>query len=135
MTMPSQPGFDVLCELALRMGDAEKERNITFFDSLLSEKLTFRRANGDVSDKATFQKDLVDPSNTYDLLDSEVVSAVVHEGVAVVTLLVRARGTRKGKPFAGVFRNLRTFMPAGPGDDPPWRLHAWFNVRVSDLTT
>ena len=135
MTMPSQPGFDVLCELALRMGDAEKERNTTFFDSLLSEKLTFRRANGDVSDKATFRNDLIDPSNTYELLDSEVVSAVVHEGVALVTLLVRAKGTKNGKPFAGLYRNLRTFMPAAPGEDPSWRLHAWFNVRVSDLLT
>ena len=83
------------------MGEAERSRDAEFFKSLLAEKPTFRRASGAVVDKATFLKDLLNPENTYDLLESEAVSATVHEGVAVVTLLVRAKGMREGKPFAG----------------------------------
>ena len=63
--------------------------------------------------------------------DSEDISATIHEGVAVVTLLVRARGMREGKPFAGVFRNIRIFVHE-PDKQQPWQLHAWFNVRVPD---
>ena len=66
------------------------------------------------------------------MLESEAVSATVHEGVAVVALLVRAKGTREGKLFAGVFRNVRIFVHE-PDKQPAWQLHAWFNVRVSDL--
>jgi hypothetical protein len=121
-----------LCDLARRMGEAEKSREAAFFETLLAEKLTFRRASGMVVDKATFLKDLQNPANTYDLLESEDVSATVQEGVAVVTLLVRAKGMREGKPFAGVFRNIRIFVHE-PDKQPPWQLHAWFNVRVPDV--
>lgn len=120
-----------LSDLARRMGEAEKGRDAEFFEALLAEKLTFRRATGVVVDKATFLKDLQNPANTYDVLESEDVSASIHEGVAVVTLLVRAKGIREGKPFAGEFRNIRIFMHE-PDKQQPWQLHAWFNVRVPD---
>lgn len=123
----------LLCNIARRMGEAEKSHDAEFFEALLAETLTFRRANGAVVDKATFLKDLLNPENTYDLLDSEDVSATVHEGVAVVALLVRAKGVREGKPFSGVYRNIRVFVHE-PKENPTWQLHAWFNVRVSDLT-
>jgi hypothetical protein len=132
MTNPVQADDRVLCDLARRMGEAEKCRDDAFFRTLLAETLTFRRASGVVSDKATFLKDLLKPENTYDLLESKAVSATVLEGVAVVTLLVRAKGMREGKPFSGVYRNIRISLH-GPGKDPTWQLHAWFNVRVSDL--
>jgi len=41
---------------------------------------------------------------------------------------------REGKPFSGVYRNIRIFVHEA--DKPAawqWQLHAWFNVRVSDL--
>jgi hypothetical protein len=132
MTNSVQADDKVLCDLARRMGEAEKSRDAEFFKSLLAETLTFRRANGVVVDRATFLKDLLNPENTYDLLESEDVSATIHEGVAVVTLLVRAKGMRGGKPFAGVYRNIRIFLHE-PKKDRAWQLHAWFNVRVSDL--
>lgn len=133
MTNRVQRDATTLCDLACRMGEAEKGGNAEFFRSLLAEKLTFRRASGAVVDKATFLKDFLNPANTYDLLESEVTSAQVFEGVAVVTLLVRAKGMREGKPFSGVFRNIRTFLLEPDHKDQPWQLHAWFNVRVSDL--
>jgi len=133
MTNSIQADDKVLCDLVRRMGEAEKSRDAEFFKSPLAETLTFRRAGGAVVDKATFLKDLLNPENTYELLESKDVSATVHEGVAVVTLLVRAKGMRAGgNAFAGVFRNIRIFLHE-PKKDPAWQLHAWFNVRVSDL--
>lgn len=120
-----------LRHLATRMGESEKSRDAEFFEAVLTENLTFRRANGAVVDKATFLKDLQNSANNYDMLESEDISATVYEGVAVVTLLVRAKGMREGKPFSGVFRNIRIFVHE-PGKQQPWQLHAWFNVRVPD---
>lgn len=122
-----------LCDLVCRMGEAEKRRDDQFFKTLLAEKLTFRRASKTVVDKAAFIQDLLNPTNTYEMLESEVTSVQVFEGVAVVALLVRAKGMREGNPFAGVFRNVRTFLLEPDHKDQPWQLHAWFNVRVSDL--
>src|SRR5262249_25098504 len=107
-------------------------RDAEFFKSLLAEKLTFRRANGAVVDKATFLKDLLNPANTYDLLESENISATIHEGVAVVTLLVRAKYMREGKPFAGVYRNVRIFLKEAD-KLAQWQLYPCFDVRVPDL--
>jgi Domain of unknown function (DUF4440) len=132
MTDPVQCNSERLCDLARRMGEAEKSRDAEFFETLLAEKLTFRRANGSVVDRATFLRDLLNPENTYAMLESEDVSATVHEGVAVVALLVRAKGSRAGDPFEGVFRNIRIFVHEAV-KQPAWQLHAWFNVRVADL--
>jgi len=131
MIDPSPLDNTTLCDLARRMGEAEKARDAEFFEALLAEKLTFRRANGAVVDKATFLRDLQNSANTYDMLESEDISATLYEGVAVVTLLVRAKGVREGKPFAGVFRNIRIFVHE-PANEQPLQLHCWFNVRVPD---
>ena len=128
---PIQSDEMMLCDLVRRMGDAEKSRDVGFFKTLLAEKLTFRRANKTVVDKATFLTDLPNPTNTYEVLETEDVSAQIDGGVAVVTLFVRAKGTREGNPFAGLFRNIRIFVHE-PDKEPEWQLHAWFNVRVSD---
>jgi hypothetical protein len=130
MTDPVQFNDTTLCDLARRMVEAEQSRDAEFFQALLAETLTFRRANGDVVDKTTFLKDLRNSANTYEMLESEDISATIQEGVAVVTLLVRASGMREGKPFAGVFRNIRIFVHE-PDKQQPWQLHAWFNVRVA----
>lgn len=132
MTDPARFEDKTLCDLARCMGEAEKSRDAEFMQALLAETLTFRRASGAVVDKATFLKDLRNPANTYDMLESEHISATVYEGVAIVTLLVRAKGMKDGKPFAGVFRNIRIFMHE-PDKQQPWQLHAWFNVCVADL--
>ena len=131
MTNQDQFHDPTLCDLASRMGEAEKSRDADFFQTLLAQNLTFRRATGVIVDKTTFLRDLRNPENTYDLLESEDISAMVYEGVAVVTLLVHAKGIREGKPFAGVFRNIRIFVHE-PANEQPLQLHCWFNVRVPD---
>jgi hypothetical protein len=115
------------------MGEAERGRDAEFFKSLLAETLTFRRASKAVVNKATYIQDLLDPGNTYEMLESEVTSVQVLEGLAVVTLHVRAKGMRQGQPFAGMFINVRTFLLEPDHKDQPWQVHAWFNMRVSDL--
>lgn len=122
-----------LSELARDMGEAEKSRNAGFFEARLAEKLTFHRADGNIVDKATFLRDLLNPENTYDMLESKIISTTLYEGVAVLTLLVRAKGKRESGPFAGVYRNIRIFAPEPGKPENPWQLHAWFNVHVSDL--
>lgn len=132
MNDPARFDDATLCDLARRMCAAEKDRDAAFFETLLAETLTFRRANGVVVDKEKFLKDLKQPDNTYEILESDGIAATVFEGVALVTLLVRAKGTREGKPFAGVFRNIRIFVyESAPLSRT--QLHAWFNVRISEL--
>jgi hypothetical protein len=75
--------------------------------------------------------DLRNPVNTFETLESEGIAAQVYEGVAVITLFVRAKGMREGKPFSGVFRNIRIFVQE-PNNQPRWQLHAWFNLRLPD---
>lgn len=132
--MIGEASATTLCDLARRMGEAEKSKDAEFFKSLLAETLTFRRANKAVVNKAIFLQDLLNPTNTYEMLESEVTSAQVFEGVAVLSLLVRAKGLREGKPFAGLYRNIRTFLFEPDHKDQPWQLYAWFNERVSDLS-
>ena len=100
MTNPVRFDDTTLRDLATRMGEAEKSRDAEFFEALLTEKLTFRRANGAVVDRTTFLRDLGNPENTYDLLESEDISAMVYERVAVVTLLVFLE--KRGELFIGV---------------------------------
>lgn len=44
-----------------------------------------------IVDKTTFLRDLLNPENTYHMLESEDISTTIYEGVAVVTLLVPRR--------------------------------------------
>ncbi len=128
-TTSDQKQLDELCHLARQMGEAEKNRNQEFFKALLADKLTFRRASGAIVDKETFLTDLRNPANTYETLEQRDVVAHIYENVGVVTLLVQAKGMREGKPFDGVFRNIRVFVREKE-KEPQWQLHSWFNVRI-----
>jgi hypothetical protein len=120
-----------LVDLNVRIAEAEKGRDAAFLRTVLSDSLRFRRANGTIVERPTFLDDLLNPTNTFERLDIEDVEVSIFEGVAIVTLIVRAKGTREGKPFEGVFRNLRTFLKE-PDQRPSWKLHFWYNVRVDD---
>lgn len=123
-----------LLDLTWRIGEAEKRRDALFFKELLADTLTFRRTNGMVVDKDTFLKELMNSANTFDSLESEDITVEIHEGVATVTLIVRAKGMREGKPLDGVYRNIRIFVREGD-TQPKWKLHSWFNVRIPATTT
>ena len=123
-----------LRDLSIQMGEAEQQRHEMFFATLLSDTLTFRRSNGTIVGKEAFLKDLMNPANTFDSLESDDIVVEIYEGVATVTLIVRTSGMREGRPFDGVFRNIRIFVRE-PNKQPPWQLHCWFNVGVSPKTT
>jgi hypothetical protein len=130
-TTPLSTEDPALLDLNTRIAEAESQRKADFLDKVLSEALRFRRASGVVVDKATYIADLKDPGNSYEYNVPENVTAQIYESLAVVTLLVRAKGTRGSKPFEGIFRNVRIFLNE-PGKDPQWQLHFWFNVKVEN---
>ena len=70
-----------LIDLAYHIGVAEKSRDVGFFRSLLAERFTFRRASTTVVDKTTYLNDLLNPENTYDMLESQDVSATILDGL------------------------------------------------------
>src|SRR5262245_37180493 len=114
--------------LAVRMGEAERKRDVPFLRGILADDLWFRRASGKVVNKAQYLKDLESSENSYEYLESEDVAARVWESVGVVALRVRAAVLRGGTRDEGVFRNLRLFERRGEG----WKCVAWLNTRVSD---
>ena len=70
MINPARFDDTTLCDLVRRMGEAEKSWDAEFLRALLAETLTFRRASGAAVDKVTFLRDLRNPANTYEMLDS-----------------------------------------------------------------
>jgi hypothetical protein len=128
---PQPAAEQELINLNMDIGEAEKQRDSDFLGSVLSDALKFRRANGTIVDKSTYLDDLQKPDNTYEYLISEDIEVQVYERVAVVTLRVRAKGTRVAKPFEGIFRNVRIFLKE-QDKKPAWQLHFWFNVRIEN---
>lgn len=120
-----------LVNLTMKIGEAEKQWDCEFLGSVLSDTFKFRRASGEIVDKSTYLDDLQKPGNTYEYLVSEDIEDQVYEGVAIVALRVRAKGTRGTKPFEGTFRNIRIFLKE-PDRKPAWQLHFWFNVRIEN---
>jgi hypothetical protein len=115
-----------LVERNKRIAQAEKDRDTGFLREILADDLYFRRANGQVVDKQTYLQSIESPENTYEQNEAEDVTATVYEDLAVVSLIVRARGLRQGIPFGGAFRNIRLFLK----QDGEWRCVVWFNTRI-----
>jgi hypothetical protein len=119
-----------LVATAIEMGEAELRRDRAAMERILDKALRFRRANGDIVDNEVFLKDLQDPRNTYDCLQSEVVDVTVYENSAIVVLVVLARGTRRGKSFEGTFRNIRLFIRDPQESEGAWRCALWLNTKI-----
>jgi hypothetical protein len=120
-----------LIEINTKIGEAELARDDQFLRDVLDEKFQFRRANGELVNKEHYLETIISPLNTYDYLESEKLEVTVYENSAVVSLLVRAKGTRhKGrsdeKAFEGVYRNLRLFVKR----DGDWQCAMWCNTRI-----
>jgi hypothetical protein len=112
--------------LNLEIGEAEKRRDARWLRSVLADELYFKRASGDVNDRATYLADLLKPENSFESLKSESVDVTVYETTAVVSLRVRAKGKRGEKSFDGVFRNTRLFYKEPEG----WKCVVWYNVPI-----
>ena len=117
-----------LIELNMRIGEAEKQRDVDSLKRVLSDDLIFRRANGKIVNKKEYLESLQDPANTFDYLYSEDVKPNVYEGVAVVSLRVRAKGKRGPDRFEGTFRNIRIFLKKEEKEE--WQCVVWFNTPI-----
>ena len=126
--MPSDALQEIIA-LNERIGEAERKGDAKFLESVLSENLRFRRANGMIVDKAIYLDDLMKPGNTTSELSSLDINPTIHGNLAVVNVLVDIKGMRCGNTLDGVFRNIRIFLNE-PAKQPAWQLHFWYNVRI-----
>lgn len=121
----------LLIELNERIGEAEKARDDQFMRYILSDKLSFRRADGEVVCKSQYLMGLIDPGKTYERLEtSEIKLAHCVENIAVVSMIVDAAFVREGEPSSGKYRNIRIFKKE-PDAAYGWRCHMWFNEKIA----
>lgn len=115
-----------LIEINLKIGEAEKARDEAFLKRVLADDLIFRRASGQVVNKTEYLTDLQNSANTYDYLISEDVKPMLYEGIAVVSLRVKAGIKRGTSTFEGNFRNIRLFLRR----NERWQCVIWFNTSI-----
>jgi hypothetical protein len=104
-------------------GDAARE----FFEQHLSDRLIFRRANGNTVGKHGedgFLEGLKKP-NPFESRASEGISVSPRHDRALVTLVIV--GTRKDDKSVHRYRNIRLFSRAGDG----WLLELWYNYEIT----
>lgn len=126
---PSEPGESDerrLVRLNHQLADAERTKNTAYFERVLSADLEFRRADGSVVNKQKFIEQLAD--HAYEYVEPSDIRSTVLGTMAVVTLVVRAAGTAGGKPFRGVYRNIRLFSRSKTDDS--WELERWYDVQI-----
>ena len=130
------PDVAALRELNARIGKAEEAADASFLRRVLAPDLIFRRASGQTVDRTTYLVDLVAKDNRFTLLElDELFPVQKYDGednnpTAVVSLIVRAKGTRDGKPFSGTFRNHRLFQKGGAEG---WQCVVWYNTKIGEL--
>jgi Cupin domain len=128
--MPVQPTTRLnpnLAQLNTDFSGAEFNRDVGFFFHALAENLVFQRHSGQVVDKWTFLRDLVDPGNTFTKNAAKVTRSAVWGKVSLVEVEVDAAGRRELiDDFAGQFQNVRLFVEEGG----MWRCQMWFNRRI-----
>lgn len=129
---------DVFRELAAQMAEAERQRDAAVLERILDDSLRFRRASGKVVDKKVVDKeeylrDLLDPVNRYECLESEVEDVTVYENLAIVVLVVRARMIRGKDRVEGTYRNVRIFTKATTDGSDEWHCTMWLNMQIGDI--
>ncbi len=113
-----------LTELATAFSRAELYADIEFFRRYLSDELRFRRASGQVIDKATFLRELGGRGNANQRLEAQQVEVLPHgRDLAVCSMVVAFTGSRGGAKVDGRFRNTRVFVRS----DGLWKCAVWFN--------
>jgi 4-carboxymuconolactone decarboxylase len=117
-------------ELTGALTAAERNADRARLRELVDPMLRFRRGDGTVVTVEEFLDELDDPGYRNDLLEADVECFSVVGDQALVSVMVRFKGLRRGEEREGVFRNLRLYERDGEG---VWRVVMWFNRRVADL--
>jgi hypothetical protein len=118
--------MDDLSELNQAFGEAEKSKNIDFFQEHLAENMIFRRASGKITDKAQFLTGLVNPKLVYHEIATEVIEPIAYSDdktTAAVKAIVTVDMTNDGKDIKGSFTNFRFFK----NENGTWKLLTWYN--------
>lgn len=102
--------------------DAEAK---AWFNTILSDHLIFRRADGSMVDKQAFLKSLDDPNRfvTRHMEDAHIIAL---DDRSLVFLIVR---TTKADGTVNRYRNIRLFSKASSG----WMLDRWWNYDVTTM--
>jgi len=133
MSVGNAAEMDEIRELNAQMHAEEKRGadGLGFYRELLDQTLRFRRADGTVVTRDEYLIGLVNPENRRDQIEPDgPIDCTVYENTAIASVLLRVKGSNAGKPFSGVFRNVRIFHRDAA--DKPWRLKVWFNDKVPD---
>ena len=118
-----------LQELNVKMAEAEDDKDSQFFTRLLSAKLLFRRANGEVVGKQKFLSDLQDPDKPKLKRRAEEIQITQLSEVenhALVKLIVC---TIDEKSVEKRYRNIRLFICV----ESEWVLEFWYNYELTSL--
>lgn len=117
-----------LLEINNRIPQAERERDVSYLDTILDETLVFKRADGTIVGKSVYLSSVKNEANTVESIDQVVSGIEFNEGgnVAIVNSIVKFNGTRSGKNVQGLFRNTRYFR-----NEMGWKMFVWHNDKLS----
>lgn len=110
-----------LNEINLQIAQSEQDQDLDFFQNLLSDNLTFSRANGFIVNKAQFLENLILNPSPFISRQSEVISVKFDDTKqkAVCVVVVKTTSDTEVKSF----QNIRFFSFV----NNQWQLYAWFN--------
>jgi quercetin dioxygenase-like cupin family protein len=117
-----------LLEINSRIPQAEKERDVSYLDTIVDETLVFKRADGTIVGKSAYLSSVKNEANTVESIDQVVSGIEFNEdgSVAIINAIVKFNGTRSGKMVQGIFRNTRYFR-----NEKGWKMFLWHNDKLS----
>lgn len=116
-----------LRDLNIKIGEAEKNGDVEFLESILAENLIFERANKNVVNKEEYLAALSSGARTYESLVTDQIKVGLDDDNAVVTLRVTTKGKLNGEEFSGQFTNVRRFVRL----NGQWQCVEWRNTRIA----
>jgi hypothetical protein len=120
--------IEKLIALNSKIGESEKNKDVSFFQKHLSENLLFVRASGKLNSKKEFIDAVQNKNLIYHKIDTQVVKAIISEdnSKAFVKAIVKAKINNEGKEIDGYYMNIRFFELV----DETWMLINWYNYEL-----
>lgn len=119
-----------LLNLNNKIPEAERNRDVAYLETILEQRLVFKRADGSIADKLAYLDSLTNEANTIQAIDQHIASIEFSKAndVAIVNTIVRFHGARAGKEVQGIFRNIRYFRK-----EARWKMFVWHNDKLSSV--